>query len=143
MLEIAEVGGLLTALVILVLLALSVRRFILRRGGGTFDCSMRLRTRRHGQGWAYGIGRYAGDGFEWYRVFSLSLRPKRVLARRDLVVRSRRRPRGAEAMAVLAGVVIVECGVDGRTIEFAMSPDALTGFLSWLESAPPGHHLVA
>jgi hypothetical protein len=26
----------------------------------------------------------------------------------------------------------------GTEVEIAMGPDALTGFLSWLESAPPG-----
>jgi len=33
--------------------------------------------------------------------------------------------------------------VAGQRIEFGMSPSAVTGFLAWLESAPPGHHLVA
>ncbi|MGH6656074.1 MAG: DUF2550 family protein, partial [Actinocrinis sp.] len=26
-------------------------------------------------------------------------------------------------------------------VELAMSPDALTGFLSWLEAAPPGQNV--
>jgi hypothetical protein len=46
-------------------------------------------------------------------------------------------------MSLLAGAVIVECGVAGHPLELAMSPDAMTGFLSWLEAAPPGRHLVA
>jgi Protein of unknown function (DUF2550) len=89
------------------------------------------------------MARYAGDGLEWYRVFSLSPRPKQVVARRDLVIRGRRRPQGAEAMALLPGAVAVECGVDGRTVELAMSPDAMTGLLAWLEAAPPGQTIVA
>jgi hypothetical protein len=30
------------------------------------------------------------------------------------------------------------CRHNERSVEFAMSPEALTGFLAWLESAPPG-----
>ena len=141
--QFGELVGILVGVAVLLMVALAFRRFVLRRRSGTFDCSLRLRTKRHGQGWVYGIARYAGDGLEWYRVFSLSPLPKRIVARRDLVVRSRRRPRGAEALAVLAGAIVVECGVADRTLELAMSPEALTGFLSWLEAAPPGHHLVA
>lgn len=140
--QLAQLAGILLAAVVLGLVAMAVRRQTLRRRGATFDCSLRLRTRKHGQGWVFGIARYSGDALKWYRVFSLSLRPKRVVFRRELVVRGRRAPRGPEAMALLAGAQIVECGVDGRAVEFAMSQDALTGFLAWLESAPPGHHHV-
>jgi len=40
--------------------------------------------------------------------------------------------------SLLAGAVVVKCRHDTSFVEFAMSPDALTGFLAWLESAPPG-----
>jgi uncharacterized protein DUF2550 len=33
--------------------------------------------------------------------------------------------------------VIVRCRHARGHVEFAMSPDALTGFLAWVESAPP------
>lgn len=121
------------------LLALVIRRRLLRGRVGTFDCSLR-RARR---GWVFGMARYSASGLEWYRVFSFSPRPRVVYPRRDLTVRGQRLPHGAEAMALLAGVVIVECGVAGLQVELGMTPSAATGFLSWLESAPPGHHLVA
>ena len=38
-----------------------------------------------------------------------------------------------------AGAVIVECQDDGGAVQVAMSAGAVTGFLSWLESAPPGY----
>jgi hypothetical protein len=63
------------------------------------------------------------------------------MARRELEIVDRRVPEGAEAFALLSGAVIVRCrdGSDGGTmVEFAMGDDALTGFLSWLEAAPPG-----
>jgi hypothetical protein len=141
--DIVEVLGGLLALALLAFLALAIRRRVLRHRGGTFDCSLRLSAKGHGQGWVYGIARYRGDGLEWFRVFSFSPRAKRTIPRRDLVVRGHRVPKGPEVMSLLAGAVIVECSVAGRPLELAMSPDAMTGFLSWLEAAPPGRHLVA
>jgi hypothetical protein len=134
----------LAALVVLTLAAvavLAVRRRVITRRGGTFDCSLRLRPSDSGKGWALGIGRYSGDSLEWYRVFSYATRPRHVMARRELEIVDRRVPEGAEAFALLSGAVIVRCrdGSDaGAIVEFAMGDDALTGFLSWLEAAPPG-----
>ena len=133
------------AVLVLGLLAIGLllaRRRVLTRRGGTFDCSLRLREGSHGNGWVLGIGRYAGDALEWYRVFSYSMRPRRALPRAGLQVLDRRSPTGIEAFSVLAGSVVVRLrdgdGADGRPVELAMSPDSLTGFLSWVESAPPG-----
>jgi len=63
------------------------------------------------------------------------------MARRELEIVDRRVPEGTEVFSLLAGAVIVRCreGSDsGSILEFAMGEDALTGFLSWLEAAPPG-----
>jgi hypothetical protein len=128
----------LVVLVLIGLIALALRRRFLTRSGGTFDCSLRLRPGGYGKGWALGIGRYAGDSLEWYRVFSYSARPRQVLSRRDLEIVDRRPPVGPEVFSLLAGAVVVKCHHDDRFVEFAMSPEALTGFLAWLESAPPG-----
>ena len=134
----------IVAVGLLVLVLLAARRSLLRRRVGTFDCSLRLTAGgKYGRGWLFGLGRYSGDGLAWYRVFSFSPRPRFVYSRRELTVRGQRKPAGPEAMALLPGVVVVECGVAGQRIEFGMSPSAVTGFLAWLESAPPGHHLVA
>ena len=38
-----------------------------------------MRTEHPGRGWLLGLGRYSGDALEWFRIFSLSPRP-RVLA---------------------------------------------------------------
>ena len=127
--------------VLLGLAVLAVRRRVITRRGGTFDCSLRLRPARSGKGWALGIGRYSGDTLEWYRVFSYATRPRRVMARRELEIVDRRVPEGTEVFSLLSGAVIVRCreGSDsGSILEFAMGEDALTGFLSWLEATPPG-----
>ena len=140
---IAAIDG-LAALVVVALVAvavLAVRRRVITRRGGTFDCSLRLRPSGGGKGWALGIGRYSGDSLEWYRVFSYATRPRRVMRRRDLEILERRVPQGAEVFSLLSNAVIVRCreGSDsGNMVEFAMGDDALTGFLSWLEAAPPG-----
>lgn len=133
-----------TALLMLLGLAgLVARRRWLSRGGGTFDCSLRRTPSGRGLGWALGLARYRDDALEWYRVFSFAPRPRHVLRRGDLRVRQRRRPGGPEALAVQAGAVVLECLERGRPVELAMSDRAVTGFLSWLESAPPGRHLDA
>ena len=117
------------------------RRFITRRGG-TFDCSLRLKEGAHGKGWVLGIGRYDDDKFEWYRVFSYSTRPRRVYVRRELQVLDNREPTGVEVFSLLAGAIVVRCRNSEGPLELAMDRDSLTGFLSWVESAPPGLPIV-
>jgi len=174
--------------------ALFTRRVVIRRRGGTFDCSLRLTpgsaraavhfgaspaggaspalamaaggrsvpaeavehpkasergTRtpfsasgvRAGRGWAYGIAQYENDRIDWFRIFSYAYRPAAVLTRRDLEVVGRRDAVGHDELALFPGWAIVECRFGTGLVELAMSPDALTGFLSWLESAPPGQNV--
>lgn len=132
----------LAAAVALLLLALGLfvlRRRVLTRRGGTFDCSLRLRPGAHGKGWVLGIGRYSGERLEWYRAFSYAMRPRQVLGRRHLYVLDRRAPQGAEVFSLLSGAVVVRCRDGSEPVELAMGPDTLTGFLAWIESSPPGN----
>jgi len=133
----------LVLLVLLPFLAISARRRLLARQGGAIEVSLRLKERRHGGGWVLGVGRYVGDDLQWFRVFSLSPRPRRTLSRRDLEVGARRVPKGPEALALLKGVEVVELRSRTGTTEIALDPSALTGFLSWLEARPPGATLPA
>jgi hypothetical protein len=126
------------AVVVLMLLVLALRRRVLLRPAGSIDMSLRTRFGRIGGGWALGVGRYTGDDLLWYRLFALSVKPSRTLSRRELQVVGRRLPSGAESWAVQAGAVIVECQDTTGPVQVAMSAGAVTGFLSWLESAPPG-----
>lgn len=128
----------LVALVPLAALFLFIRRRVLQRGGGTFDCSVRLNNSRPGRGWVLGLARYTDDTVQWFRVFSFAPRPRRVFTRKDLVVRSRRSPVPSEALMLYTDHIVVECTSGGRVVELAMSEEALTGFLAWLEAAPPG-----
>ena len=126
------------ALAVLLLVAVYVRRRGLHAAGGAVELSLRLKRPGHGRGWVNGVGRFVGDELRWYRVFSLSLRPRRVLSRRDLEVLQCRAPTGAEHLALLSGAVVMECTTGGRPVELAMQPSAVTGFLAWLEAGPPG-----
>jgi hypothetical protein len=141
--HLVELLGLVAVLVSLPLIALAVRRRVLQRGGGTVDLSLRLNRGTHGRGWVLGVGRFDGDSLKWYRVFSLAMRPRRTLSRRDLRVLARREPHGPERLALLSGAVVMECRSSHGPVEIAMEPSAVTGFLAWLEARPPGATLPA
>jgi hypothetical protein len=136
--EVIAAVAVVIGIVALGLALLAVRRRVLLRPAGAIDMSLRTRFGRIGGGWALGVGRYAGDDLLWYRLFALTVKPSRSLSRAGLEVLGRRLPTGAESWAVQAGAVIVECRDETGPVQVAMSSGAVTGFLSWLESAPPG-----
>ncbi|MFF9088283.1 DUF2550 domain-containing protein [Streptomyces sp. NPDC014991] len=139
------VCGIVVALVAVGLFLFGLRRRLIQRSGGTFDCSLRWgvpdKTDAGGKGWSYGVARYNGDRIEWYRVFSYAVRPRRVLERAQIEVAGRRLPEGEEELALLSDAVVLACTHRGAHLELAMSEDALTGFLAWLEAAPPGQRV--
>ena len=130
--------GVVLLLVLLYGIALIVRRRLLARHGGTFELSYRVHAARTGRGWLLGIGRYSGHSLEWFRIFSLSPRPKRVWARDHLSYSGRRSPEGAEQLSLYGGHVVAACHYLDQPLEIAMSEASLTGFQSWLEAGPPG-----
>ena len=113
-----------------------IRREVISRRGGTIDMNLRLSTFAPQRGWAPGLGRFVGDELHWYRLFSLAIRPRRTLSRADLVELNRRRPQGAERLAMPDGWVVLSNA--RSTTEIAIAESALIGFRSWLEAAPPG-----
>ena len=139
------VCGLVVLLAAAGLFVFGVRRRLIQRSGGTFDCSLRWTTPEKsdtsGKGWGYGIARYNGDRIEWFRVFSYAPRPRRILERSAIEVAGRRAPEGEEELALLSDAIVLACLHRGTRLELAMSEDALTGFLAWLEAAPPGQRV--
>ena len=125
-------------LVVLAVAAVAVRRRVLARGGGSIEMSLRLRPRSQGRGWVLGVGRFVGDDLQWFRVFSLSPRPRRTLSRREISVRTRRSAKGPESLALLKGAEVVVLAGPGDDVEIALDGSAMTGFLAWLEARPPG-----
>lgn len=140
---------LVAALLVLVLLYaiwLILRRRVISRHGGTFEFSVRLRppsSNGSGGGWVLGVARYSGDLLEWFRIFSIRPRPAMSWERSTLTFDGRRDPEGAELYSLYEGHVIARCHTDAGPLEVAMDPGALTGFLAWLEAAPPGQQLRA
>ena len=130
--------GIGVAAVLLAVLILFARRAVVTRSGGIIRLSVRVSTMLDGRGWSPGFGRFVGDQLRWYRMFSFALRPKRVLSREGLAVERRRLPEGQERLSMPADWVILRCTSNHAPVEIAMARSTVTGFLSWLEAAPPG-----
>jgi hypothetical protein len=133
----------LVALAMLGILALVVRRAVLSRGFGAFDCSLRAETIRQSGPWRHGVARYGDDHLDWFRVFGVRPRPVESLSRRRLVILGSRPPQPQESNEVLPDWVVVRCGYGSVIVELAMSEGAFNGLAAWLESAPPGQQPVA
>lgn len=139
--DITTIALALLLVAVLVGLWYGLRWVRMRRVGGV-SVALRWQPDQARAGWHLGVGRYHGEEFVWYRVWSLRTGPDRVFHRERLRIVQRREPVGTESYAVPAGSTVLRCqSDDGAAIEIAMGPDALTGFLSWLESAPPGRRL--
>jgi hypothetical protein len=144
--------ALLIAGAVLVAVGLAARRILLGRAGGTVECGLR---ETEADTWRLGLAAYRPDELCWFSAFGLRLRPDEVFDRSSLSITGRRPAEQTEAVSIGAGTVVVECrsgpesdgvlpgltapGPAPRTVELAMSEEALTGFLAWLEAAPPGY----
>ena len=122
-------GGIL--LVVVVVAFLLRRRFLL---SGLGAVTMWLRP-AHSARWSVGVAWFGDDSLLWYRALSLAVRPQRRLPRADLRVEGRREA-GREDLALPADVVVLTCQTVDGPQDLAMEPSTLTGFLSWVESAP-------
>lgn len=134
---VAVIVGVLLLCLVLPLVWLAVRRVRLMRGGGVDLC---LRRRFLVNDWHFGVGRFSGDRFAWYRLTSFRIGPTVVLDRSDLEIVDRRPPLRSEDFAIPSAVEVLRArnGADGSDVELAMSADVLTGFMAWVEATPPG-----
>jgi len=128
-------ASLLLLLLVLLVVGFVVRRSLLLRGIGAVEIWIKLSPRR----WSLGVGWFDGDELSWYRVFSLSPRPARVLVRGRLQVLERRQLSERDAIVLPRKMVILACQTPERTEQVAMSAGAMNGLLSWLEASPPGY----
>jgi hypothetical protein len=108
------------------------RRFLL---SGLGAVTMWLRPVRSPR-WSVGVAWYGGDMLLWYRGLSLSVRPQERLSRAELRVETQRDP-GRDDLALPADVVVLTIATPEGPRELAMDGSTVTGFLSWVESAPP------
>ena len=118
-------------LVVLIVAFLLRRRFLL---SGLGAVTMWLRP-AHSARWSVGVAWFGDDSLLWYRALSLAVRPQRRLPRADLRVEVRREA-GRDDLALPADVVVLTCQTVDGPQDLAMEPSTLTGFLSWVESAP-------
>jgi len=135
-----DAGWLLLVVLVIALAGatgIAARRTLIERGGGTVECGLRRAGDRR---WRLGLAAYQPGELRWYPAFGFRLRPGVAFARHALTVVSRRPADPVEETSIGSGKVVVECetGEAAARIELALSEDALTGFLAWLEAAPPG-----
>jgi hypothetical protein len=93
--------------------------------------------------WRLGVAVFGVSALDWYPVFSLRPHPTHMLPRSDLEIIDRGKPTESEQYSLLPDAQVIVCRYDmhrgaPRTIRMALDPEALSGFASWLESAPPG-----
>jgi hypothetical protein len=120
-------------LVVALIAAFLLRRRFLLSGLGAVTMWLRpAGTPR----WAVGVAWYSGDTLLWYRALSLSVRPNQRLCRSEFHVDARRHPT-REDLALPAESVVLTCRTGAGPQELAMDSSTVTGFLSWIESAPP------
>ncbi len=133
-----------TLLVAMPFLGLYARRRWLTGQGGLFDCAYRITDGVPGSGWVLGLARYRGDHLEWFRAFSLGLRPS-VSLRRGMTTYVHQRPASGLEQVVLfedSHVILVRDRLSSRELNLAMDGDTTMGLITWLESAPPGSHYI-
>lgn len=123
---------------------LYARRRWLTGHGGLFDCAYREGDGVPGSGWILGLARYRGDHLEWYRAFSLALRPSLQFQRGVTSFTHQRPSSGLEAVVLFdeSRIVTLRDRVTSSEHSLAMDPDSAMALASWLESAPPGSHYV-
>jgi hypothetical protein len=129
----------LVLLAVVVVLVGLVVAFLLRRRfllSGLGAVTMWLRASGSPR-WSVGVAWYGGDTLLWYRALSLSVRPNQRLRRSELRVESRR-PAGRDDPALPGDSVVLHCRTADGPRDLAMDTSTVTGFLSWVESAPPG-----
>ena len=125
---------LLGVLLVVVAVAFLIRRRFLLSGLGAVTMWLRpVGSPR----WSVGVAWYGGDMLLWYRGVSLAVRPHQRLSRAEIRVAARRGP-GREDLALPSDVVVLAIATPEGPPELAMDTSTVTGFLSWMESAPPG-----
>lgn len=136
--DLAVIGWILVALVLAALVVvalLSARRMAIRRPGGAVTCGLR---RAGDPRWRRGIAAYRVDQLCWFRAVGVGLRPAAVFERSTLQLVAKHPVGPAGDKVPDPGTVVVEFddGTGDGALYLALSHDALTGLLAWLEAAP-------
>lgn len=111
----------------------ATRRMAIRRPGGAVECCLRQDGEER---WRRGVAAYRTDQLYWFRSYGVGLRPDAAFDRRALQLVSRHDGDEADANAGQTVVVRFDTGANNDPVWLAMSKDALTGMLAWLEAGP-------
>lgn len=120
------------------------RRRLLTGAGGHFDCALDVGGSSSGPQWALGFARYHRGQLEWFRALSLSPRPALSINRCSTDYLHQRQPSFLEASQLFdhSCVVTIRNRFNEHEYELAMEPHNVMGLMTWLESAPPGSHVL-
>lgn len=138
--DLGFIDWILIAGVVLALLyvtGVALRRMAIRRPGGAVECSLRTEDDDH---WRRGVAAYRTDQLFWFRRRGVGLRPDAAFERHRMHLVARHDAEMARPPKAARQTVVVrfETGADGAPVWLALSRDALTGLLAWLEASP--HH---
>lgn len=97
---------------------------------GSFECAFR---QTNSDGWTAGIAAFRTDRLDWYRLVSLRWGPTYSWRRTEMEVKSTI-PRGSDEAAQ---VYELECHYKKHHFILAMRAGDHSGFVSWIEGAPP------
>lgn len=128
----------LLIILVLVLVALalvSTYRLVMLRRGGT-AAILRVLPARGGERWRHGVIRYDEDHLVFFKLTSLKLGADSVIRRRGIEIGDRRKPRGDEYDIMTDEIAVIGVSDRDGDYELALDRDALTAFLSWVESRP-------
>lgn len=128
----------LLIILVLVLVALalvSTYRLVMLRRGGT-AAILRVLPARGGERWRHGVIRYDEDHLVFFKLTSLKIGADSVIRRRGIEIGDRRKPRGDEYDIMTDEIAVIGVSDRDGDYELALDRDALTAFLSWVESRP-------
>ena len=141
------VCGVVVALALVGLFVFGLRRRLIQRSGGTFDCSLRWNVAGRDRAHAARAGCTASPATAATGSSGSGSSPTPPAPagswsapRSRCAGRRAARGRGGAGAALRRGRAR-PVSHRGTRLELAMSEDALTGFLAWLEAAPPGQRV--
>ncbi|AKU17508.1 DUF2550 family protein [Luteipulveratus mongoliensis] len=122
----------LLVLLVLICLALVLRRRAISRGG-----PMMLMARQKGSGWTLGLARVTASEVAWFPLIGVTVRPRARWIRGDIDLGAPK-PIGHGRPVAMADPVSVNCTSGDRDFTIALSSADYTALRSWAESSPPG-----
>ncbi len=125
----------LGVVILLFALLLASRMRTLIRRVGSFDCRLPVADGTNDRVRA-GIAQYGVGRLDWWRFWSLSVRPARSWQRSELIILGR----DPIVVGGRTGIYLVRCQHRGADLQLQMSTAAYAGLTSWLEAAPPSSH---